>query len=109
MDVISAVNRPAFGPRFETGDRVRVIGLGKSGHVRTPDYIIGCAGTIIQMCGLFLNPEDLSRGITSGGVVALYRVRFEMTQVWPAHPGPAMDSLCIEIYDHWLERVVEET
>lgn len=92
------------GLRFSVGERVRVVGLGKSGHVRTPDYVIGYTGEVIQQCGLFLNPEDLSRGITSGKVVGLYRVRFGMRDLWPAHDSLPEDTLCIEIYDHWLER-----
>lgn len=96
-----------LGPRFDVGDRVRVRSLDKPGHVRTPDYVLGHVGEVIQRCGLFLNPEDLSIGITHGPVVALYRVRFAMTDLWggPArHPG---DTLCIELYDHWLERAEE--
>ena len=97
----------ALGPRFDVGDRVRVIDLAKGGHVRTPDYILGRTGEVIQRCGMFLNPEDLSIGVTHGPVVALYRVKFTMEEVWHApqrHPG---DRLCIEIYDHWLEKAEE--
>lgn len=97
-----------LGPRFEVGDRVRVVDLGKPGHVRTPDYILGRTGEVIQRCGMFLNPEDLSVGITHGPVVALYRVRFAMTEVWPDPPRHPGDTLCIEIYDHWLERAEED-
>lgn len=93
-----------LGPRFQVGDRVRVVDLGKPGHVRTPDYILGRTGEVIQHCGMFLNPEDLSVGITHGPVVALYRVRFQMSGVWDEPPRDPGDTLCIEIYDHWLER-----
>lgn len=96
-----------LGPRFDVGDRVRVVNLGKPGHVRTPDYVLGHTGEVIQRCGMFLNPEDLSVGITHGPVVALYRVRFSMTDLWGGAPRHPDDALSIEIYDHWLERAEE--
>jgi nitrile hydratase len=88
-------------------DRVRVVNLAKAGHVRTPDYIVGCTGKIVQFCGMFLNPEDLSVGITQGPVVALYRIKFAMSAVWKEPPRHPDDALCIEIYDHWLIKAEE--
>jgi nitrile hydratase subunit beta len=88
--------------RFAECDRVKVLDLGKSGHIRTPFYIRGCTGTILQRCGAFLNPEDLSIGIVAGSVIPLYRVSFFMTEIWPDYTGNSSDALCIEIYDHWL-------
>ena len=89
-------------PRFDRGDRVVVLELGKSGHIRTPFYIRGRVGTVIHRCGAFLNPEDLAVGIVAGPVVPLYRVGFLMNMVWPDYVGNPLDALYIEIYDHWL-------
>ncbi len=89
--------------RFTIGDQVRVLDLGKSGHVRTPFYVRRKVGTIVQVCGVFLNPEDLSIGKTSGPAVRLYRVAFDQSTLWSAYEGAPNDRLCIEIYDHWLE------
>lgn len=91
-----------MGPRFAVGDRVRVRALGKPGHVRTPDYVLAQVGRVIQFCGCFLNPEDLSVGRTDGQVVPLYRVSFAMRELWPEPPHHPDDALCIEIYEHWL-------
>lgn len=91
-----------MGPRFAVGDPVRVLALGKPGHVRTPDYVLGQVGRVIQFCGCFLNPEDLSVGRTDGQVVPLYRVSFPMRELWPEPPHHPDDTLCIEIYEHWL-------
>jgi nitrile hydratase len=88
--------------RFQTSDRVRVLHLGKTGHIRTPFYVRGKVGTVSELCGYFLNPEDLAVGKTAGPVVPLYRVSFRQTDLWPDYQGPAHDTLCIEIYDHWL-------
>lgn len=89
--------------RFNVGDKAVVVNLQKPGHVRTPDYLIGHTGEVIQFCGYFLNPEDLSIGITSGPVIPLYRLKFSMGALWPEEPRHPDDVLCIEIYDHWLE------
>lgn len=89
--------------RFKVGDRVRVLELNKAGHIRTPFYVRHKTGAVVQDCGVFLNPEDLAVGNTAGPVVPLYRVAFAQTDLWPDYQGPAHDTLCIEIYDHWLE------
>ncbi len=91
--------------RFAVGDRVRVLELNKSGHIRIPHYIRHHEGEVVQLCGNFLNPEDLAVGRTSGPVVPLYRVRFAMADLWPGYQRHAGDVLVIEIYDHWLARV----
>ncbi|RTL72900.1 MAG: nitrile hydratase subunit beta [Hyphomicrobiales bacterium] len=89
--------------RFKVGDRVTVLELNKAGHIRTPFYVRHKTGVVVQDCGLFLNPEDLAVGITSGPVVKLYRVQFQQRDLWPDYKGAPQDTLCIEIYDHWLE------
>jgi nitrile hydratase subunit beta len=88
--------------RFHAGEPVRVLHLDKTGHVRTPYYVRGKIGTVKELCGHFLNPEDLAFGITSGPVVPLYRVTFRQIDLWADYRGSPRDALCIEIYDHWL-------
>jgi len=89
--------------RFQIGDRVQVLDLKLDGHIRTPSYIRGKTGTVIQFCGFFLNPEDLSVGKTAGPVYPLYRVSFAMNDLWSGYERPEDDELCIEVYDHWLD------
>ncbi|MBY0380551.1 MAG: nitrile hydratase subunit beta [Xanthobacteraceae bacterium] len=88
--------------RFDAGDKVVVLDLGKSGHIRTPFYVRGHVGTVMHRCGAFLNPEDLAVGRVCGPVVPLYRVSFALRDLWPDYEGPGADLLCLEIYDHWL-------
>ena len=88
--------------RFAVGDRVQVLELGKAGHIRIPFYVRHKTGEVIQLCGHFLNPEDLSIGHTSGPVIPLYRVKFGMQDLWPEYARNPEDTLVIEIYDHWL-------
>ncbi|GGC50189.1 SH3-like domain-containing protein [Chelatococcus reniformis] len=92
-------------PRFDAGDRVLVLDLGKSGHVRTPFYVRRHSGVVLHRCGAFLNPEDLAIGNVAGPVVPLYRVGFAMTDLWKDYRGLPADMLCIELYDHWLNPV----
>jgi len=92
----------ASTPRFGLGDLVEVLDLGKSGHVRIPVYIRGKQGKVIQYCGKYLNPEELSLGKTSGPAVDLYRIEFSLSSLWDSPEHPAGDRLVIEIYDHWL-------
>ena len=102
---MTAMAAPMNPVRFAVGDRVVVVPLGKPGHVRTPDYILGRHGEIIQFCGYFLNPEELSIGRTGGPMVPLYRVKFSMRELWHEAQHHPQDTLSIEIYDHWLAPV----
>jgi len=88
--------------RFDIGDLVEVLDLGKSGHVRIPVYVRGKRGHIVQYCGKYLNPEDLAIGKTAGPAIDLYRVEFTQTSLWDEADHPTQDRLIIEIYDHWL-------
>lgn len=88
--------------RFSDGDCVKVLALGKDGHVRIPHYVRNQIGHILSYCGTYLNPEDLAVGNTSGSAVDLYRVTFEQRLLWPDQTVPKHDMLVIEIYDHWL-------
>jgi nitrile hydratase len=90
--------------RFAPGDAVRVLALGKTGHVRIPHYIRQRVGHVFGYCGTYLNPEDLAVGNTSGRAVDLYRVTFCQADLWPNEDIPQQDRLIIEIYDHWLAK-----
>lgn len=89
--------------RFKPGDMVRVLHLGKLGHVRIPFYVRGKCGEIVHYCGSYLNPEDLAIGLTNGPVKDLYRVKFSKAELWPDDSQSLGYTLIIEIYDHWLE------
>ncbi len=76
--------------------------LDKSGHIRIPYYVRGKTGEVLELCGFYLNPEDLAVGKTAGPAIPLYRVLFRQSELWPDYDGPPQDTLAIEIYDHWL-------
>ena len=94
-------------PLFDVGDRVRIRNSHPPGHRRTPFYARGKTGVIERYCGEFRNPEELAYGFDGLPRRELYRVRFRQTEIWDSYGGPPGDTLDLEIYDHWLERLEE--
>ena len=91
------------GPRFEPGDRVRVLRRSPPGHVRTPWYCRGKPGEVERICGRYRDPEQLAYGNRNAECRTLYRVRFASRALWPDYEGSEQDRVEIEIYEHWLE------
>jgi hypothetical protein len=112
---------------FEVGDRVRVRKEDAGGvrwrkpHLRVPGYIFGLEGVVETYVGSFADPELLSFRV-SGPKQGLYRVAFRMRDiaascyhnreqhgdsehvaVGTAHDE---DSIVVDVYASWLERVV---
>ncbi len=96
-------------PRFEAGDRVRVLPEDRQGHVRTPGYIRGKTGRVESVLGEFRNPEALAYGDSGLPERPLYKVSFLQADLWEGYPGPTDDELCADIYEHWLEPTPGET
>ena len=94
-------------PLFEVGDRVRIRNAHPPGHRRTPFYARGKTGMIERYCGEFRNPEELAYGFDGLPRRELYRVRLRQAELWDSYVGPPGDTLDLEIYDHWLERLEE--
>ena len=102
---MSADVAPAYAP----GDRVRIVDLGKPGHVRTPFYVREKTGAVERYCGAFDNPEERGYGRVGGDPVPLYRVQFNQRDLWPDYDGAERDTLVLEIYEHWLRPAQRET
>ena len=94
-------------PRFEPGERVRVLSEERPGHVRTPGYVRGKAGRVESVLGEFRNPESLAYGDSGLPQRPLYKVSFRQLDLWEGYPGPAEDELYMDIYEQWLEREEE--
>lgn len=90
---------------FAVGDTVRVRESYPPTHMRTPLYIQGKQGIVDELYGAFRNPEELAYARDGLPKVPLYRVVFDQTQLWADYQGPANDTLCMDIYEHWLEPV----
>jgi nitrile hydratase subunit beta len=90
--------------RFHSGDEVRVRDDYPIGHIRTPVYIRGKTGRIEQYFGNFGNPETLAYSLPSDDR-PLYKVSFRQADLWPGYSGSQRDSVELDIYEHWLEKV----
>ena len=89
--------------KFTPGGRVNVRSASIDTHHRTPDYIKGKPGRVQALCGIFPDPESLAYGQDGRPEVALYRVEFEMAELWGGqYKGPEGDSLLIDVYEQWL-------
>jgi nitrile hydratase len=88
---------------YSPGDKVRVLETHPPGHRRTPFYVRGKTGVIERSCGDFPNPEELAYGFDGLPRKTLYRVRFSQKDVWPKYDGPAVDTVDVDIYEHWLK------
>lgn len=96
-------NPDSVESRFRPGDPVTVRALYPLGHVRTPWYIRGKSGVIERLCGAYGNPEELAYARPGLPKQPLYRVRFLQWEVWPGYAGRSLDTVDIEIFQHWLE------
>jgi len=55
----------------------------------------------------------LMAGFAAGGLAyclptddrPLYKVRFLQSELWPSYSGSARDSVELDLYEHWLEKV----
>jgi nitrile hydratase len=90
--------------KYKIGEQVRVMKAYPPGHIRTPFYIRGHAGTVERICGAFPNPEELAQMRDGLPAQPLYRVRFRQKDVWPDYRGQDADVVEIEIFQHWLEK-----
>jgi nitrile hydratase subunit beta len=88
--------------RYRSGDRVRVRDDYPIGHIRTPVYIRGCEGQVVRYLGHFGNPETLAFCLPTEPR-ELYKVQFRQVDVWPNYEGSLMDTVELDLYDHWLE------
>jgi nitrile hydratase subunit beta len=89
---------------FRPGERVRVGTRELTGHYRTPVYLQGKRGVVLQHLGDFRNPEELAYHRPGLPPLALYQVEFAFDEVWPHAREPGATRIIADIYQHWLER-----
>ena len=88
---------------YPIGAKVRLSEMAPPGHVRTPWYLRGKTGVIERDLGLTGDPEALAYGDTDHDRIRLYRVRFDMAEVWGDVAERPTDTLDAEIFETWLE------
>lgn len=89
---------------FKAGEIVRIREDYPFGHFRTPVFVRGKTGVVTRKLGTFPNPELLAYAL-KGPPKQLYEIRFKQTDLWPDYAGQPHDTLDIDIYEHWLEKV----
>ncbi|GAB6970571.1 MULTISPECIES: SH3-like domain-containing protein [Methylobacterium] len=93
-------------PTFEVGARVRISQRHPVGHYRVPLYLRGHDGVVervIEPAGI--DNEEEAYGRNAGSKLHYYRVAFAMAQLWPGYAAASRDSLRIEVFETWLERI----
>lgn len=91
-----------LAPRYKSGDRVRVDPRASLGHCRAPGYLRGAAGVVVEVHGVFRDPERLAYNRPGYPAQVLYKVRFAQTKVWPRYKGGKSDQLEVDVYENWL-------
>jgi nitrile hydratase subunit beta len=93
-------------PIFALGDRVRIAVRFPIGHYRVPNYIRGKSGTIVAAIEPpAVNNEEEGYGRNAGSKRHYYRISLPMTELWASYPKSSKDSLFIEVFETWLERI----
>ena len=93
-------------PMFKPGEGVRVLTRAPIGHYRVPNYLRGKAVLIEAVIEpAYVDNEEESYGRNAGARRHYYRVAVPMASVWPAYAGSPLDSLRIEVFETWLERI----
>jgi len=81
---------------FKVGDRVAVKAENAAGNPRTPKYIRGKKGVIVQAHGVISNLRD-----HRGRYPPLYTVAFDVKEVFGTNSA---DKLRVDLHEDWLER-----
>lgn len=90
-------------PEYSPSQRVRVVQRRSVGHIRTPRYLKGRCGRILDVAGAYPDPANLAESGLGLPYRMLYRVVFDMKDVWDDYAGDPSDELVADIYDVWLE------
>ena len=96
-----------MSPRFAVGAAVKVRAAFPPGHVRTPFFVRGKTGRVIEVLGPYRNPEELAYGRSGEPALPLYRVTFGTAELWDDYQGAARDTTVIDIYENWLDAAGE--
>ena len=101
--VVLATGEPTI---FTPGERVRVSDRRPVGHYRVPTYLRGKTAVVESIYRpAQLNNEEEAFGRNAGGKRHYYRIGLPMREIWPDYQGLAQDTLRIEVFESWLERI----
>lgn len=94
-------------PRFKGGDLISVQIGPVEQHCRTPTYLRGAQGRVMEVVGRYKNPSELAFHRPGLPMLWLYRVIFEQNQIWPKYDGSDRDAVVADLYEHWLSPAKE--
>ena len=89
-------------PSFKIGDRVDVKLGPPEDHCRTPTYLRGTSGEVVELIGRYHNPSLLAFHKPGLPKAWLYRVRFKQKNIWDQYKGSERDCVIADLYEHWL-------
>jgi hypothetical protein len=93
-------------PLFAAGDRVRVSVRYPVGHYRVPFYLRGKSATVEAVIRpAAVDNEEEGFGRNAGIKGFYYRIGIPLTDLWAEYQGSPRDSLRIEVFETWLERI----
>ena len=92
----------ASRPAFSAGDRVLVKNETPPHHHRTPWYIKGRRGLVVEFIGMYLNSETRAHGDDGLPELPMYRVEFDQIYLWTHYAESPSDKLWIDLYEYWL-------
>ena len=93
-------------PVFKAGDLVKISIRFPAGHYRVPTYVRGKRGRVEAVIEpAAVNNEEEGFGRNAGSRRHYYRIAIPLNELWSAYRGSARDSLRIEIFETWLERM----
>ena len=83
------------------GTAVRVRNMPPEAHCRTPAYLRGRPGVVVEAVGAFRDPARLAFHRPGLPQRRLFRVQFRQADLWPQAEA-ADDVLMADLYEHWL-------
>ena len=94
------------GGRLQVGDAVAVRAGQPPHHHRTPWFVKGKIGRIAAVNGPFFDPESRAHGGNGLPKRLLFSVEFQQMDLWgERYRESERDSLLIDIYEQWLQRI----
>ncbi len=87
-------------PRFQIGDKVRVINAHPTGHTRMPRYARGRVGTVDHYNGVHVFADLSALGRREGQ--PQYSVRFEARELW-GNDATAKGGVYMDLWEPYLE------
>jgi len=105
QDVLAAggpTDRTGPKPKFQTGDKVRMINHQPDGHTRLPGYTRKCLGVVTALHGAHVYPDTNAR-FEGEHPQPLYTVRFAAVELF-GEEADARHSVSIEAWEPYLER-----